>query len=406
MSTSERPAVTASRSAVSGVGGRAGRDARPARRGRGPGSRRAGPGPPRPAGAGRPRGAPRAARPRSPGPAGRSSSQRPRPTRSRTWRSSASVGRAPADPEVLGDGRVEEVGVLVDQPDDRAHVVAGEPVDAVRRSRVTVAGRRSARKRRSTAARVDLPAPLGPTMATRRPGGSVEVDAAQGRRRGARVAGPHRARAPGRVRAGRAAARGPDRARSPGPGRRSRRTPGPRPGARALQGLGGDRQADDQLEGGQRDQGDDRQQRAAQGDPSAPPGCPPARQPQQARPASSGGQGEPDAGGAGRGGGDATSGRRRVADPVRAGRRSRPKAISSGAPSMRSTTARRARRAPWRDRDSRRRARTPVSHGTTVAASSRATSQHEAGGREHPPHDGDGAEPHHQRRWRRAGSPG
>ena len=73
--------------------------------------------------------------------------------------------------------------------------------------RVAVPPARS-QNRSSTAATVDLPAPLGPTSATRRPGAQVEVDPVQGQRRRRLRTGPgRRAAAPAPARRAAAAAR-------------------------------------------------------------------------------------------------------------------------------------------------------------------------------------------------------
>ena len=106
-------------------------------------------------------------------------------------------GGAPADPEVLGQRRVEEVGALLDQPDDPPHVVGGEALQRhpVERGLAGV-GRQEAhqhvgQRRLAGAARADQRHPA--------PGRQVA-----GRRRAAR-----RGRRPGRRprrRAGRACA--------------------------------------------------------------------------------------------------------------------------------------------------------------------------------------------------------
>ena len=60
----------------------------------------------------------------------------------------------------------EDVGALLHQPDHPAHLIGRD----VHRDTIDVASPRRGRKRTNTSATVDLPAPLGPTSATRRPG--------------------------------------------------------------------------------------------------------------------------------------------------------------------------------------------------------------------------------------------
>ena len=105
------------------------------------------------------------------------------------------AGRAPADPEVLGQRGVEEVGTLLHQAHHVSHVVRGQPLH-----RDPVEGRRL-RRRPAGSARGRRPASTcrrrsGPTRATRRPGPQVQVDAAQRRAPGAGVGGPHVAQRP------------------------------------------------------------------------------------------------------------------------------------------------------------------------------------------------------------------
>ena len=195
------------------------------------------------------------------------------------------------------------------------------------------------RKRTRTSASVDLPAPLGPTRATRRPGRQVEVHPAQrpaGRCRGSEA---HTDAQAERVRSGHRAgqrqwgARVVDRCR----GVRGGEHPARRR-ARALQRLGGRRQWGHQLEGGQRDEGQHGQQRAVE--MAAVGGVHPEGQGAPAgQPGQCGGQAEPDAGRA-----RALAGRRPQPAIGPASIRSScspvpPMTISSGAPSMRSTTA-------------------------------------------------------------------
>ena len=49
-------------------------------------------------------------------------------------RSCSSVDGAPSDPQVLGDGGVEEIGVLAHQADDGAEVVTRIGVEGIRRA--------------------------------------------------------------------------------------------------------------------------------------------------------------------------------------------------------------------------------------------------------------------------------
>ena len=185
-----------------GVGGSGIEVLAPARRGRGRGTRPAGPGPRQtrwrwpPESAG-PDGPTRVARP-----SGRPASHVPSPTRPSTAVELVVGGVAPADAQVLRQCGVEEVGVLLDQPDDSAHVVGGQPLqgDAVEGSSPASVGR----KRTRTSARVDLPAPLGPDHGDAPSGAQLEIDAPQRGPAGAGVRRPdpaegHRVRSrPGR----------------------------------------------------------------------------------------------------------------------------------------------------------------------------------------------------------------
>ncbi len=308
------------------------------------------------------------------------------------------AGVASADPQVLGDGGVEEVGVLADQADDGAQSVAGQAVDGVppRVSDPACHGR----NRRSTAASVDLPAPLGPTTATRRPGASDEVHAPKCRTGRARVPGPHRTG----LQVGRGR-RGPVRATSgsrTGTGASSHVEDPGRGLAHPLQGLGGDGKTDHQLEGGQGDQGDDgqlgpveptggdRRDADQRGIPSRPgrpagwsgPGPIPAVPAEAAAMAVSSASCPADGPELGVGGteghqlggalGEVHHGRGQIAAGLW---RTAPPSCGPG----------------------------PVSQGTTVAASSRATARIIAGGRQHPPQRGPRSTSPPARRWRTAG---
>ena len=87
------------------------------------------------------------------------------------------VGVPASQQEVLPQRGVEDVGVLGGQPDDPADVVAGQVARA--RSRRGSPNPSYGTNRSRTAARVDLPAPLGPTMPTAPPGRQVEIDAVE-----------------------------------------------------------------------------------------------------------------------------------------------------------------------------------------------------------------------------------
>ena len=137
------------------------------------------------------------------------------------------VGRAPAHPQVLGQGRGEEVRALLDEPDHPAHVVGGEPVE-----RDAVEGRLAAVDRQEAHQDVGQRRLAGPARSDQRhpaSRGEIEIDPAQDRlgrcpdsRPTPSAGGARAVRAPRRA----AAAGRPARRRVPGrPWRRTRGRP-------------------------------------------------------------------------------------------------------------------------------------------------------------------------------------
>ena len=201
-------------------------------------------------------------------------------------------GGAPAHAEVLRQGRVEEVGALLDQPDHAPHVVRGKALQGHPVERcLTRIGREEThqhigQRRLAGAARAD--------QGHAAPGSQLQVHAAQRGAAGAGVGGPDPAQGE-RVRAVAQHDRGcrivDHRRRVHGlehPGRCHPRT---------LEGLGGCGQRRDQLERGQRDEHQDGKEgaveRAAVGRVDPERQGAPAGQPGQGRR-----QSEADAGGA------------------------------------------------------------------------------------------------------------
>ena len=246
------------------------------------------------------------------------------------------------------------------------------------------------RNRSRTAASVDLPAPLSPTIATRRPGCEVEVDAVERPLLASRVAGTQSAQVDGVVERSGLRAGGRGSATVAGASitsstraaeRRTRWSVCVAPGRPV-----------DELKRRQRDECDHREQDAVEvsgpngGDADehrAPhrdsrhraPSAPDRRPPCARSPTRSG------------------SARRRPPPRGASWAPAAPQTTSSGAPSIRSTTAtaRSPRAVAWLA--SARAARNPVSHGTTVAATSSVEEQDEARRREDPPDEADGHRP-------------
>ena len=101
------------------------------------------------------------------------------------------AGRAPAHPQVLGQGRGEEMWALFDQADHRPHLVGGQAVQrhAVERRRAGVDGQEA----HQDVGQRRLAGPAPPDERHPAPRGEIEVHPAQDRSVRPGVAGPHRA---------------------------------------------------------------------------------------------------------------------------------------------------------------------------------------------------------------------
>ena len=132
---------------------------------------------------------PRGARPRWRGPSGSPASQAPSPTRPRTSASSSSV--AERRPIRRFSARVvsKRWASWLDQARRRVRTSSPASRSSGTPSRCTDPAS-TGRKRTRTAASVDLPAPLGPTTATRRPGARSRSTPRSAGRAGAGVGGP------------------------------------------------------------------------------------------------------------------------------------------------------------------------------------------------------------------------